>query len=147
MKGSFGVVTRIGVNSNLGQNQTTLSWSEGLTEGGSSGSPSMFNDGNFRIFGMLSNGNRQSCSGFGQRLDQYSSFRNFFDQIRGFLVDEAAPGSGRVVYREGSDSGGGGLTGCVLSSEKSVEVAGDLLVAGLALMTLLAMSASSRKAS
>ncbi len=143
MKESIGTVSRIEVDTNFGQNQTTMSWSEGITEGGSSGAPSMFNNGQFRIFGMLSNGNFQSCRGAGERLDQYSSFRDFFVQIGGFLVDTTPPGTGRTAYVTPNTGGGGGggggvIRGCVVGPAKTQAAVGDLLVAGLALMTLAA---------
>jgi lysyl endopeptidase len=142
MKQSIGTVTRTGVDTSFGQGQTTLNWSEGITEGGSSGSPSMFDDGNFRIFGMLSNGNFQSCGSTAERVDQYSSFRAFFDQIGGFLVDATPPTGGTPSIAPGGATGGGGngggdtLTGCLMGTAKPSVAPGDLLVAGLALLTM-----------
>jgi len=151
MKAAVGTVTQTGVNSSLGINQTTLSWTDGITEGGSSGSPSLFNNGDFRIFGVLSNGNVQFCRGFGERLDQYSSFRDFFGQIGGFLVDEVPPGAGRNTYSQNNTGGGGnggggggGPSGCVLNPARSAAAAGDILVGGLALMVLAAFRGAGR---
>ncbi len=142
MKESIGTVTRTGVNSSFGENQTTLSWTEGITEGGSSGSPSLFSATNFRIFGMLSNGNFQSCSSAAARLDQYSSFRDFFDQIGGFLVDATPPSAGRSAYTTAGTGGGTPTTvrGCIMEGAARRNVAGDLLVSGLALLTLLGLA-------
>lgn len=144
MKESIGTVSRTGVNSSFGQNQTTLSWTEGITEGGSSGSPSLFSATNFRIFGMLSNGNFQSCSSAAARLDQYSSFRDFFGVVGGFLVDATPPNAGRSSYTTASTGGGGSdpttVRGCIMDAAASRNVAGDLLVSGLALLTLLGLA-------
>lgn len=142
MKESIGTVSRTGVNSSFGENQTTLSWTEGITEGGSSGSPSLFSASNFRIFGMLSNGNFQSCSSAAARLDQYSSFRDFFDQIGGFLVNATPPSAGRSAYTTAGTGGGTPTTvrGCLMEGAARRNVAGDLLVSGLALLTLLGLA-------
>jgi hypothetical protein len=141
MKESIGTVKTLDVDTTFGQNQTTLTWSEGLTEGGSSGSPSVYNDGNFfRIFGMLSNGNFQSCSDASERVDQYSSFREFFSQVGGFLVDATPPSAGSSSYAQNNTGGEETLTGCLQDTAKSRTNAGDLLVAGLALMCMAAWS-------
>ncbi len=137
MKESIGTVNQINVSDSTGQNKTELSWSEGLTEQGSSGSPSMFNDDNFRIFGMLSTGNQQFCNSSAARLDQYSNFREFFNQMGGFLVDVTPPSAGTSTYSQ-NNAGAQTLTGCLQDAANSSVNAGDLLVAGLALMTMAA---------
>ena len=143
MKASLGVVNGVDVANGGGLRQTELSWSDGLTEQGSSGSPSMFNDGNLRIFGMLSTGNFQFCGDTQPRLDQYSNFREFFTQIGGFLTDTTPPSAGRTTYS--STTGGDGspttLSGCLQATAKSKDVAGDILLSGLAILTLFGLGA------
>lgn len=142
MKESIGSVNNVGVDTRFGQNQTTISWDEGITEGGSSGSPVMFNDTTFHVFGMLSNGNFQACNNANARLDQYSSFREFFAEAGGFLTQATPPDGGRDTYSDG----GGGLFGCVKNQEETLQQAsGNLLVSGLAVLTLLGMGAIGRR--
>jgi len=78
---TFGQVEGI-VDTFLGRRQTQALWNEGITEGGSSGSPILFINSNFTFFGVLSNGNQQFCTREDlERIDFYSSFRDFFPQI------------------------------------------------------------------
>ena len=137
MKASLGNVNNVNVDTRFGNDQTTLSWDEGLTEGGSSGSPVMFNDGLFRVFGMLSNGNVQRCGLNNPRLDQYSSFRLFFSSANGFLNQATPPDGGRSSYA--STDGPDGSGGCTLDAGELECAAGNILVSGLALLTLLFM--------
>ena len=141
MKESIGSVNEINVDTRFGDNQTTISWVEGITEGGSSGSPVMFDDGFLRVFGMLSNGNQQFCGDSSPRLDQYSSFREFFASASGFLALATPPDSGRDTYSET----GGGLFGCVPAAQSLESAAGNILVSGLALLTLLGMGVLGRR--
>lgn len=142
MKESIGGVNNVDVDTRFGQNQTTISWDEGITEGGSSGSPVMFDDTTFHVFGMLSNGNFQACNNANARLDQYSSFRDFFADAGGFLTQATPPDAGRTKYSDG----GGGLFGCVKSEEETLQKAsGNVLVSGLAVLTLLGMGAIGRR--
>jgi hypothetical protein len=136
MKASLGSVNDIDVDTQFGNDQTTLSWDDGLTEGGSSGSPVMFNDGLFRVFGMLSNGNFQSCGDSSPRLDQYSSFRGFFSSISGFLIQATPPDGGRDTYSETGGPDGGG---CTPEAGDVESAAANILVSGLAILTLLFM--------
>ena len=142
MKASLGSVNDVDVDTQFGNDQTTLSWDEGLTEGGSSGSPVMFDDGLLRVFGMLSNGNVQACGRDNLRLDQYSSFRRFFSSISGFLSQATPPDGGRDKYAstEGPDGGGG----CTLEEGEVESAAGNILVSGLAILTLLFMGSIGR---
>lgn len=137
MKASLGNVNDIDVDTQFGNDQTTISWDEGLTEGGSSGSPVMFNDGLFRVFGMLSNGNVQACGLDNPRLDQYSSFRQFFSSASGFLNQATPPDGGRSTYASTDGPDGGG--GCTLDEGELESAAGNILVSGLAILTLLVM--------
>lgn len=139
MKASLGNVNDINLDTRFGQDQTRISWDEGLTEGGSSGSPVMFDDGTYRVFGMLSNGNNQACNNNNDRLDQYSSFRGFFSTVGGFLNTPTPPDAGRERYADG------GLFGCALDETAKGNQAGNLLVAGLAVMTLLGLGALRRE--
>jgi len=133
-----GRVDDIGVDSNFGLSQTTIRWTEGITEGGSSGSPVMFNDGSFRVFGMLSNGNFQSCSNNSARLDQYSSFQSFFTASAPFLNSDAPSLTGSPIYTSTGGGGGGGLA-CVLSERTLEESTGDIALAGLSIIVLLGL--------
>lgn len=139
MKASLGRVNAINRDTRFGEDQTQIRWAAGLTEGGSSGSPVMFDDGLYRVFGMLSNGNFQACGSSNERLDQYSSFRNFFSAISGFVNTATPPDAGRERY------GDGGLFGCALDETAKGNQAGNLLVAGLAVMTLLGLGALRRE--
>lgn len=136
MKASLGSVNDVDVDTQFGNDQTTLSWDDGLTEGGSSGSPVMFNDGLFRVFGMLSNGNRQACGLDNPRLDQYSSFRGLFSSTSGFLSQATPPDGGRDSYSETDGPDGGG---CTLEEGEVESAAANILVSSLAILTLLVM--------
>ena len=141
MKQSIGGVNNINIDTRFGQNQTTISWDEGITEGGSSGSPVMFDDTKFHVFGMLSNGNFQACNNANARLDQYSSFRDFFAEAGAFLNQATPPDAGRAKYSESR-----GLFGCVKGQGDTVQkAAGNILVSGLAVLTLLGMGAIGRR--
>lgn len=91
MRASFGEVTGVdervfapqfGLDYFL---QTRVVWADGVTEGGSSGSPLIF-ERNFRITGMLSNGPRHNCADPSENFDRFASFRDFFVQVRPFLL-------------------------------------------------------------
>ncbi len=144
MKESIGRVNEINLDTRFGDLQTTLSWDEGLTEGGSSGSPVMFDDANFRVFGMLSNGNFQACGISNARLDQYSSFREFFALAGGFLTLATPPDDGSDFYERNGSPRGAGSSGCVFEAQSIEKSSGNILVSGLALLTLAAMGALGR---
>lgn len=144
MKESIGRVNEINLDTRFGDLQTTLSWDEGLTEGGSSGSPVMFDDSNFRVFGMLSNGNFQACGISNARLDQYSSFREFFALAGGFLNLATPPDDGSDFYERNGSPRGAGSSGCDFEAQSVEKASGNILVSGLALLTLLGMGALGR---
>ena len=109
-----------------------MEWNEGLTEGGSSGSPSMFADGDYRIFGMLSTGNRQVCNSSAARIDQYSSFRDFFNLIGIYLVDQMPPNTGTDAI--GRVVGGDGTSGlnCAPGTQRAFALTGnEVLLVGV----------------
>ncbi len=88
MKISYGHVTAVSVNSCLDvlcshpvKYQTEAHWDAGITESGSSGSPLLFANVNYRVCGMLSNGNAQTCGAAAYNYDNFSSFRDFFAEI------------------------------------------------------------------
>lgn len=139
LKESIGSVENINVNSQFGEAQTTQRWTEGITEKGSSGSPVMFNDGKYRVFGVLSNGNNQSCSNNNARRDQYSSFQAFFTSAGGFLNLATPPDAGRATYIKNGDVGGGDGLQCQLVARSFKGAAGDLALAGMAVLTMLAL--------
>jgi len=99
LKACFGRVTKLDVSTFLGKNQTEVHWDEGITEQGSSGSPLMFSNLNYRVFGMLSNGPTHDCANPSQNRDNYSSFRSFFPRIQCHLL------TGREC-EDGNGSGG-----------------------------------------
>lgn len=143
MKASLGGVNEINVDTRFGDNQTTISWDEGLTEGGSSGSPVMFDDGLFRVFGMLSNGNFQACNSSNARLDQYSSFREFFPLVDEFVAVSTPTFVGSDAYSGTAGPGGG--DGCTVSEDAVENASGNVLVSGLAILTLLGMGVLRRE--
>ena len=77
----------------LGYDQTQVQWDYGITEGGSSGSPALFRDLNYRLFGMLSNGPVHNCDTPEENFDNFASFQVFFDQIGCYLGTEYTCGS------------------------------------------------------
>ncbi len=94
MKIAYGRITAINVRACLDllcmrpvYQQTTARWSEGITEGGSSGSPLVFFDGSYRILGMLSNGNIHDCDTPETNIDNFASFRAFYQQIGCYLKE------------------------------------------------------------
>lgn len=95
MKLSRGFVDRISSTS-FGRNQTRVSWDTGITEGGSSGSPLLFVNTGLTVTGVLSNGNQQSCSSDAERIDFYSSFRDFFPQVACHLTADQPCTGGNV---------------------------------------------------
>lgn len=137
MKASLGSVSDVNRNTGVGMRQTELRWNEGLTEQGSSGSPSLFDDGSLRIFGMLSSGTLQFCGDTQPRLDYYANFGEFFGEIGGFLTGTIPPNSGRSTYRD--DGGPTTLRGCIQDTAKSPNVAGDILLSALAILTLVGL--------
>jgi hypothetical protein len=138
MKQNIGTIDAIDVDTSLGQNQNTISWSEGITEGGSSGSPALYDDGTFRVFGVLSNGNLQFCDSTNPRLDQYASFRDFFPAIRPYLTTKPVGGEGEG---EGEGEEPDGCTGSKSSSNERSHAAGtDLVLYGALIAGLTRLS-------
>ena len=88
LKACFGTVTEVNVDTFLGDDQTEVHWDEGITEQGSSGSPLMYQDINFRVFGMLSNGPEHDCNNPPQNRDNFSAFRRFFPQVQCHLLGD-----------------------------------------------------------
>lgn len=93
MKTSRGSVTKgaadICLNSTctaVYEEQIEALWSEGVTEQGSSGSPLLNRDLNYRVIGSLSNGPAHSCTNTSGNYDHYSSFSLFFEQVKCHLV-------------------------------------------------------------
>ena len=63
------------------QHQTEINWDHGITEGGSSGSPLLYYNRNFRILGMLSSGAVHDCNNPSQNIDNFVSFPHFYRKI------------------------------------------------------------------
>ncbi|NLN94490.1 MAG: S1 family peptidase [Candidatus Hydrogenedens sp.] len=74
------------------EKQIQINWYEGVAEPGSSGSPLMLPDFNYRVVGMLSNGNDHSCRSSANNFDNFAAFRYFFPQIKCHLVPGASCG-------------------------------------------------------
>jgi len=66
--------------------QTQVQWDEGITAGGSSGSPLLVRDGRYRVVGMLSNGPVHDCDTPSQNIDNFASFARFFPEIACYLI-------------------------------------------------------------
>ena len=101
MKVSIGHILEVDVTQNGFQNLIHLQWDEGITEGGSSGSPLFSADKGYRIIGMLSNGNVHQCGNPPQNLDNYASFRDFFPRIACHLTTSLGCEDGRNCGRRG----------------------------------------------
>ncbi|OQC07570.1 MAG: Lysyl endopeptidase precursor [Candidatus Hydrogenedentes bacterium ADurb.Bin101] len=93
MKTSRGTVTAIAKDTCLDimctreyAQQVEVLWTEGVTEQGSSGSPLLYRELNYRILGTLSNGPSHSCTDTSGNFDNYSSFSLFFPQIQCYLA-------------------------------------------------------------
>ncbi len=67
--------------------QIEVHYDEGITQGGSSGSPLLLPGNNYRLSGMLSNGNVHSCSTPAANMDNYASFQRFFPKIACHLTE------------------------------------------------------------
>lgn len=91
---SYGTVVSIDQSFSSYQNETKVHWDDGVTEGGSSGSPLMFVNSSYRIAGTLSGGPDHSCSNTTGNVDWYSSFRDFYPQIEDFLTGGTPPDPG-----------------------------------------------------
>lgn len=88
------------------EEQIEVLWSEGVTEQGSSGSPLLNRDEQYRIIGSLSNGPSHSCTNRENNYDHYSSFSLFFPQVKCYLV----PGQTCEEPYEPTNDGG-----CIIS--------------------------------
>lgn len=92
MRISYGDVTVPEEDAAGYQDQIRVEWFDGVTEGGSSGSPIMFRSGDFRIFGMLSNGSVHVCPENARlNYDYYASFARFFPSVSAYLTGNSAP--------------------------------------------------------
>lgn len=69
--------------------QVRVNWLEGITEAGSSGSALLNSSNQFRLTGMLSNGNVHTCGRPERNFDNYGSFARFFPYIACHLVEGA----------------------------------------------------------
>lgn len=69
--------------------QVRVNWLGGITEAGSSGSALLNSSNQFRLTGMLSNGNVHTCGRPERNFDNYGSFARFFPYIACHLVEGA----------------------------------------------------------
>ncbi|HPO15229.1 MAG TPA: trypsin-like peptidase domain-containing protein [Candidatus Hydrogenedentes bacterium] len=72
------------------QQQIEVHYDEGITQGGSSGSPLLMTGNNYRVCGMLSNGNVHSCDTPASNMDNYASFKHFFPKIACHLTEDGS---------------------------------------------------------
>jgi hypothetical protein len=98
---SYGQVQAIDQNSGGFVRQTKVHWYDGVTEGGSSGSPLLLVSSSYQITGTLSNGPTHSCTSTAGNVDWFTSFRDFFPQAEGWLTgtnppDPDDPGGGTI---------------------------------------------------
>jgi hypothetical protein len=85
MRISYGKVKAVSVPSAGFTKQTYVKWDDGVTEGGSSGSPLLLANSNYRITGTLSNGPSHSCTDTRFNEDYFTSFRDFYPTVKSFL--------------------------------------------------------------
>ncbi|GMV92274.1 MAG: hypothetical protein AMXMBFR82_20520 [Candidatus Hydrogenedentota bacterium] len=88
---SYGEVVGIDQSSGGFVRQTKLQWYDGVTEGGSSGSPMLLVASSYHLAGTLSNGPTHSCTNTAGNVDWYTSFRDFFPQAEGWLTGTNPP--------------------------------------------------------
>ncbi|MBX7256703.1 MAG: serine protease [Candidatus Hydrogenedentes bacterium] len=91
---SYGTVVSIDQTFDSYQNETKVHWDDGVTEGGSSGSPLLFVNSSYRITGTLSGGPTHSCSNTTGNVDWYTSLRDFYSQIQDYLTGTTPPDPG-----------------------------------------------------
>ena len=89
MKLAAGQITATGLRVAMGLRsvfyQNQVQWQQGITKGGSSGSPLLKQNEAYRVVGMLSNGPTHDCSNPSQNIDNFASFRDFYPQISCYL--------------------------------------------------------------
>lgn len=88
---TYGQVVAINQSSGGFVRQTKLQWYDGVTEGGSSGSPLLLVSSSYHLAGTLSNGPVHSCSNTAGNVDWYTSFRDFFPQAEDWLTGTNPP--------------------------------------------------------
>lgn len=93
MKISRGIITNPEVDACLTipcifrfEKQIEILLQEGISEPGSSGSPLLLTEQNYRIIGMLSNGLLVTCDDTTGKLENYASFANFFTMAKYYLM-------------------------------------------------------------
>jgi hypothetical protein len=87
-----GVIDATGLDSVLGRNQTEVTWQQGFTESGSSGSPALLPDRGYRVFGALSNGNLDpGCGSETGNIDRYGTMALFFPRAAPYLYSAQPP--------------------------------------------------------
>jgi len=88
---SYGEVQAIDQYSGGFVRETKVHWYDGVTEGGSSGSPLLLVSSSYHITGTLSNGPVHSCTNTAGNLDWFTSFRDFFSQASPWLTGTDPP--------------------------------------------------------
>jgi len=86
MRISYGNLTLLDQSSGGFQHQNRVSWYDGVTEGGSSGSPLILNNGTYPVVGTLSNGSVHVCPEDPKvNYDYFSSFKDFYPEVKSYL--------------------------------------------------------------
>jgi len=97
MRISYGDVTALDQTPQVWVKQIRVEWFDGVTEGGSSGSPILFDDGDFQVFGVLSNGAVHDCRQIpSENFDNYASFKDFLPQVSTWLMGTSALDDGEA---------------------------------------------------
>mgnify|MGYP002620245717 FL=1 len=96
MRISYGDVTVVEQNATIGGtpylSQIRVEWFDGVTEGGSSGSPILRTDHDLLIIGVLSNGPVHVCPEVpSSNWDRYGPFRFFFPLVQELLLASDVP--------------------------------------------------------
>ena len=133
MRISYGRIQTVDKEYYPWKHETRVGWDDGVTEGGSSGSPLLYDDGTLRVLGALTAGPQHVCgAGPTRNFDVYSSFREFLKELilQGYLTGSNS-GSGY--------SGPAEHSGCAGGDTQRVPLMGDLALLA-ALMVVLTLA-------
>jgi hypothetical protein len=121
--------------------QTKVTYSQGVTEGGSSGSSYLYVDSTYRIGGMLSNGRNQVCGAAPDyNFDNFASFSQFYNALSPEILT-GATGDSAYTTATGPHCFGGS------TGQRSQEHAGgDVALLLVTALTLLAVPGRRRMA-
>jgi len=92
MRITYGTVRTVDVSSAPWQQQIDVMWTQGVTEGGSSGSGLFITEGGAHYYvGCLSNGPMHSCTDTTRNYDNFATFRLFYSQAGAWLAGTTPP--------------------------------------------------------